>query len=185
MDSIFQMRIFNSWRGQNIGLALLVLSLNAETTKGCVNDRGECCTNFYHDNGKCIPCPAGSYGDNCSITCSPPFYGKDCRHRCTCSPDEECNPYKGCVRIDTACPTGSYGDNCSTTCPYPSWGENCGFWCKCSVDEVCSPHIGCVKTSTASTFSTKTKAGNYMTSTQNSIKPEIDAAINNTSCMSN
>ncbi|XP_048778567.2 uncharacterized protein LOC125682186 [Ostrea edulis] len=101
MDSIFQMRIFNSWRGRNIGLALLVLSLNAETTKGCVNDRGECCTNFYHDNGKCIPCPAGSYGDNCFITCSPPRYGKNCGHRCTCSPDEECNPYKGCVRIDT------------------------------------------------------------------------------------
>ncbi|XP_048778581.2 uncharacterized protein LOC125682187 [Ostrea edulis] len=103
MDSIFQMRIFNSWRGRNIRLALLVLSLNVNTTKGsCVNDGGECCTNFYRYNGKCIPCPVGSYGDNCSLTCSPPLYGKNCGHRCTCSPDEECNPYKGCVRIDTA-----------------------------------------------------------------------------------
>ncbi|XP_056012996.1 cell death abnormality protein 1-like [Ostrea edulis] len=139
MDSIFQMIIFNSRTGRNIGLlAYLVLSLNAETiTKGCVINRNECCTNFHHHNGECIPCP-----------------------------------------------TGSYGDKCSTTCPPPLYGENCGFQCKCSLDEVCSPHIGCVKISTASTFSTKTKAGNYTTSTQNSIKPETDAAPKNTSLSS-
>ncbi|XP_048778562.2 uncharacterized protein LOC125682185 isoform X5 [Ostrea edulis] len=104
MDLIFHMNIFNSWRGRNIGLALLVLSLNAETTsKGnCVNDRGECCTNFYHHNGGCIPCPTGSYGDNCSTTCPSPSWGENCGFRCNCSSDEMCSPHVGCVKIGTA-----------------------------------------------------------------------------------
>ncbi|XP_048778564.2 uncharacterized protein LOC130046406 isoform X1 [Ostrea edulis] len=109
MDLIFHMNIFNSWRGLNIGLALLVLSLNAETaTKGnCVNDGyveqgGKCCTNFYHHNGGCIPCPTGSYGDNCSTTCPYLSYGENCGFQCKCSADEVCSPHIGCVKTSTA-----------------------------------------------------------------------------------
>ncbi|XP_062589578.1 platelet endothelial aggregation receptor 1-like [Saccostrea cucullata] len=105
----FPKRLLNSWRGRNVGLALLVITLNAETvSKGnCVNNRyveagGECCTNFYPSNGECIACPAGSYGDNCSTTCPSPSYGENCGHQCHCSSWEECSPFKGCVKITTS-----------------------------------------------------------------------------------
>ncbi|XP_056012994.1 uncharacterized protein LOC130046608 isoform X2 [Ostrea edulis] len=193
---------------QHIVVFAIITSLhvNIISGRGCVKHgkRGECCTNFYHHNGGCIPCPTGSYGDNCSTTCPYPSWGESCGFQCNCSADEVCSPHIGCVKTSTTSTstTSTEAGNDmksiqkspkvetkSTRNPYSS-----------KVDEVYPvptdiiPTLAVVSKETyyvtptsasgASTFSTKTKAGNYMKSTQNSIKPETDAAPNNTTCMS-
>ncbi|XP_078325044.1 uncharacterized protein LOC144622707 isoform X3 [Crassostrea virginica] len=65
-------------------------------------EKGECCTNFYRKDGKCIACPPGTYGDNCTTSCPNRHYGDNCGLKCECTSDERCDPGKGCVSITTA-----------------------------------------------------------------------------------
>ncbi|XP_056012990.1 uncharacterized protein LOC130052353 [Ostrea edulis] len=91
---------------QHIVVVAIITSLHVKIISGgeCAKHgkRGECCTNFYHYNGGCTPCPTGSYGDNCSTTCPYPSWGENCRFQCNCSADEMCSPHIGCVKISTA-----------------------------------------------------------------------------------
>nr|XP_022321688.1 uncharacterized protein LOC111123571 isoform X3 [Crassostrea virginica] len=64
--------------------------------------KGECCTNFYRKDGKCIACPPGTYGDNCTTSCPNRHYGENCGLKCECTSDERCDPAKGCISITTA-----------------------------------------------------------------------------------
>lgn len=103
MDDFLPTKLHNFWRCKNKCLILLIISLNAETTsKGsCVNERGECCTNFHKINGTCSPCPPGTYGDNCSTECPNQHYGENCGLKCNCRPDEKCHTLHGCISITT------------------------------------------------------------------------------------
>ncbi|XP_056012989.1 uncharacterized protein LOC130052352 [Ostrea edulis] len=91
---------------QHIVVFAIITSLHVNIINGseCVKHgkRGECCTNFNHHNGGCIPCRTGSYGDNCSTTCPYPSWGESCRFQCNCSADEVCSPHIGCVKTSTA-----------------------------------------------------------------------------------
>lgn len=56
----------------------------------------QCCADFYMKGKKCIPCPKGYFGLNCSYMCPYPTYGRRCLDgKCTC-PKEYCNANTGC-----------------------------------------------------------------------------------------
>ncbi|XP_078326698.1 uncharacterized protein LOC111127630 [Crassostrea virginica] len=106
MDNILtnSFKFHHKWESKNKCLIILIISLYAETTsKGtCFNEGGECCTNSYRSDGKCITCPPGTYGDNCTTSCPNLHYGENCGLKCECTSDERCDPAIGCVSITTA-----------------------------------------------------------------------------------
>ena len=57
-----------------------------------------------------IECPAGFLGDNCSISCPYPSYGKLCNHMCGCA-KSSCHHVYGCS-ITTSSTTGKEGNLC-------------------------------------------------------------------------
>ncbi|XP_056012970.1 uncharacterized protein LOC125682185 isoform X3 [Ostrea edulis] len=111
--SLFNTSLFKY--AQHIVVFAIITSLQVYIISGseCVKHgkRGECCTNFYHHNGGCIPCPTGSYGDNCSTTCPSPSWGENCGFRCNCSSDEMCSPHVGCVKIASTSTTSTEAGN--------------------------------------------------------------------------
>ncbi|XP_052711337.1 cell death abnormality protein 1-like [Crassostrea angulata] len=77
---------------------------------------------------KCIDCPVGYYGINCSRPCRYPNYGINCQYDCSSCGQETCSSTFGCMTIgkqplsSTNCPDGFYGINCSRQCRYPNYG---------------------------------------------------------------
>ncbi|XP_052677353.1 uncharacterized protein LOC128158524 [Crassostrea angulata] len=68
---------------------LMTLHLN-DCIKGAL---AKCATNYYKDGNVCRECPAGYYGDNCTVVCPPSSYGTLCLHKCDCLP---CHHVYGC-----------------------------------------------------------------------------------------
>ncbi|XP_062600410.1 uncharacterized protein LOC134262051 [Saccostrea cucullata] len=61
-----------------------------------------CCLNYYqHSNGSCLDCPLGTFGVNCSGLCEERFYGRLCKSKCNCSP-EDCDKEYGCKKKEFA-----------------------------------------------------------------------------------
>lgn len=58
-----------------------------------------CCPDSIWDDeqNKCVDCPAGYFGPNCTRSCTSPYYGKECQFTCTCKGGETCHPSFGCV----------------------------------------------------------------------------------------
>ncbi|XP_034328498.2 uncharacterized protein [Magallana gigas] len=58
-----------------------------------------CCPDSIWDDeeNKCVGCPAGYLGPNCTIPCDPPGYGVGCQFTCACKGSETCHPSIGCV----------------------------------------------------------------------------------------
>ncbi|XP_062591592.1 cell death abnormality protein 1-like [Saccostrea cucullata] len=56
-----------------------------------------CCPDTRWDPNKdiCIECPNGFVGENCSISCKFPYYGKKCEIVCNCN-KSSCNVTHGC-----------------------------------------------------------------------------------------
>uniref|UniRef100_A0A8W8JAG2 Uncharacterized protein n=1 Tax=Magallana gigas TaxID=29159 RepID=A0A8W8JAG2_MAGGI len=52
-------------------------------------------------NSKCMDCPIGLFGANCSRLCRYPNYGKDCQQDCSHCKEEACNPMFGCPTTGT------------------------------------------------------------------------------------
>ncbi|KAJ7994572.1 hypothetical protein DPEC_G00250860 [Dallia pectoralis] len=84
------------------------------TPRHCI--RGDDCS---------VPCPAGTYGTNCSSSCS-------CHNEITCS------------HIDGACicREGWLGVDCTIPCSSGSWGLRCNQTCLCSNGAACDPVNG-------------------------------------------
>nr|XP_011447422.2 cell death abnormality protein 1 [Crassostrea gigas] len=57
----------------------------------------DCCTGFYLSENKCKECEPGFIGKNCSLTCQIGYFGLQCKELCNCSPDNYCDPRRGCV----------------------------------------------------------------------------------------
>lgn len=62
-----------------------------------------CCPDsvWNDEQNICVDCPAGSQGPNCSLSCVPPYYGKECQLTCACKGGETCHPSFGCVLLTT------------------------------------------------------------------------------------
>ncbi|XP_065177608.1 multiple epidermal growth factor-like domains protein 11 isoform X1 [Sycon ciliatum] len=79
----------------------------------CIPTQFECgCKIGYgRQNGTCLPCPLGSFGDQCSQLCN-------CHNNATC--DRE----TGCI-----CTPGYRNSNCSDTCSGGKYGDGCAKTC--------------------------------------------------------
>nr|XP_034328498.1 uncharacterized protein LOC105345043 isoform X2 [Crassostrea gigas] len=66
-----------------------------------------CCPDTVWDDeqNKCVGCPAGYLGPNCTIPCDPPGYGVGCQFACACEGSETCHPSFGCVLPTTTTTT--------------------------------------------------------------------------------
>ncbi|XP_078325448.1 uncharacterized protein LOC111127265 isoform X5 [Crassostrea virginica] len=62
-----------------------------------------CCDNYYYNSRskRCMECPKGSYGQNCTKTCVYPKYGWLCYQTCDCADFEYCNLVDGCLNVST------------------------------------------------------------------------------------
>lgn len=57
------------------------------------------CKVINHDGLKCVftDCPDGTFGPNCTHTCSYPTYGRRCILECKCTDNQKCDPAEGCI----------------------------------------------------------------------------------------
>ncbi|XP_065926925.1 uncharacterized protein [Magallana gigas] len=79
-------------------LVPLTLLMNACTIKGlCQSENCSCGSDLFYDllSQRCIACPPGYIGINCSIECRFPSYGDHCQSECNCS-KENCSVSTGC-----------------------------------------------------------------------------------------
>ncbi|XP_052786694.1 multiple epidermal growth factor-like domains protein 10 isoform X2 [Mya arenaria] len=84
-------------------------------------------------------CKPGYQGDDCSIKCDDPFYGKNCAQVCPCAETGKCHHVTGeCVE----CYPGYTGDNCTQTCPPNKYGLNCANHCSCLNGANCHASTG-------------------------------------------
>lgn len=83
---------------------MLCASLNCErkSKENCLED----CQ--WSKVDKCIDCPDGFYGINCSRQCRYPNYGKDCQQDCSHCNREICNSTVGCLTQDGTIDRGTY-----------------------------------------------------------------------------
>ncbi|CAC5357943.1 Cell death abnormality protein 1 [Mytilus coruscus] len=95
-----------------------------------------CCPNFMEVDNRCLACPAGQYGQNCSEPCLPGRYGQQCKLECNCLTDR-CDPKTGCK-----CKAGYTGANCDKVCPDGYYGMDCKYICDCSENSDCDPETG-------------------------------------------
>lgn len=49
----------------------------------------------------------GKYGQECSETCLPNYYGRQCKNECNCTGNAKCDPIYGCI-----CYAGFTGTHC-------------------------------------------------------------------------
>ncbi|XP_065925953.1 multiple epidermal growth factor-like domains protein 10 isoform X1 [Magallana gigas] len=110
-------------------LVILLTHMHVQTLKfdpsiGFCNDtRGICCENYVYQDGKCIECPAGTFGYNCNSRCPKNYYGELCNRKCDCSRFHVCNPTKGCI-IDPYVLKDEY-DSCVAEKEYSNRSGNC------------------------------------------------------------
>lgn len=89
--------------GLSTFLIFHVLRCTLTTEKVCSGDGEplECCVNNYEVNGKCLECPDGWLGFNCSVPCTDDYYGRFCVSVCNCSSEYQCHHVNGCVLLST------------------------------------------------------------------------------------
>lgn len=91
----------------NIKVSLLLLievyvCLDAVTVISNMCGEKICCAGFKLLQERCIECPQGSYGINCTAICPDGYYGPLCREKCPLQCNETCNKTSGsCQGIDT------------------------------------------------------------------------------------
>lgn len=78
---------------------------------------------------------SGRIGENCSIPCRYPSYGRNCQRECNCE-ESHCSSVTGCI----SCPIGFMGNDCKQQCRYPNYGKQCQSFCNCTT-YLCD-HIG-------------------------------------------
>nr|XP_011454287.2 multiple epidermal growth factor-like domains protein 11 [Crassostrea gigas] len=84
-----------------VSVILLVLMTKVCIIRGSCSNRqtSDCCsTGYFYDSvsRKCMVCPDGFTGVNCSIKCRFPSYGYRCQSACNCS-EENCEASTGCI----------------------------------------------------------------------------------------
>ncbi|XP_062612371.1 uncharacterized protein LOC134274134 [Saccostrea cucullata] len=80
-------------------LALLNIFIDIATCSSeCQRPHNDtCCYNEYFDskNNTCRECKPGRIGWNCNYSCAEGYYGRLCKHSCTCN-FNDCDPEVGC-----------------------------------------------------------------------------------------
>ncbi|XP_055996843.1 uncharacterized protein LOC125664663 isoform X3 [Ostrea edulis] len=60
------------------------------------NNAERCCAGYRKINDSCAVC-FGFFGDNCQTPCPNGSYGRKCEETCSCTTEEYCNQYVGCL----------------------------------------------------------------------------------------
>lgn len=85
---------------QSVRFIFLLCNITFCKTYNCRrHEKQDKCTTdcvWIQSNNKCIDCPNGYFGINCSSPCRYPNYGKDCQHDCSHCVKEACNSTFGC-----------------------------------------------------------------------------------------
>ncbi|XP_010893083.2 scavenger receptor class F member 2 isoform X1 [Esox lucius] len=99
-------------------------------------------------------CRHGYFGASCDTKCPNQFWGPDCKGKCQCFPNGQCDDVTG----KCTCNSNRWGTNCekpclcqkgkcdqetgTCTCQYGFWGPQCANNCYCSLNSVCDQATG-------------------------------------------
>ncbi|XP_041691930.2 scavenger receptor class F member 2-like isoform X3 [Coregonus clupeaformis] len=99
-------------------------------------------------------CRHGYFGASCDTKCPTQFWGPDCKGKCQCFPNGQCDDVTG----KCTCNPNRWGPNCekpclcqkgkcdqdtgSCTCHHGFWGTQCANNCYCSLNSVCDQNTG-------------------------------------------
>ncbi|XP_028305218.1 multiple epidermal growth factor-like domains protein 10 isoform X6 [Gouania willdenowi] len=84
-------------------------------------------------SGECT-CSAGWAGLYCNESCPAGYYGEGCTLSCSCVNGADCHPVTGgCI-----CGPGFMGEDCATVCPPGLFGPSCMSTCSCHNHASCS-----------------------------------------------
>ncbi|XP_071013204.1 scavenger receptor class F member 2-like isoform X2 [Oncorhynchus clarkii lewisi] len=99
-------------------------------------------------------CRHGYFGASCDTKCPTQFWGPDCKGKCQCFPNGQCDDVTG----KCTCNPNRWGPNCekpclcqkgkcdqdtgTCTCQYGFWGPQCANNCYCSLNSVCDQNTG-------------------------------------------
>uniref|UniRef100_A0A8C9TFA2 Scavenger receptor class F member 2 n=1 Tax=Scleropages formosus TaxID=113540 RepID=A0A8C9TFA2_SCLFO len=136
----------------------------------------ECCSGWSQQGDECITpvcegnftckenevcvrpnecrCRHGYFGASCDTKCPAQFWGPDCKGKCSCYPNGQCDDVTG----KCTCNPNRWGHNCENacvcqkgkcnqetgkcTCHAGFWGPQCSSNCYCSVNSVCEQATG-------------------------------------------
>ncbi|KAM9743907.1 scavenger receptor class F member 2 [Menidia menidia] len=99
-------------------------------------------------------CRHGYFGASCDTKCPSQFWGPDCKGKCHCHPNGQCDDLTG----ECTCNHNRWGPNCENaclcqkgkcdqgtgkcTCHPGAWGPQCNNNCYCSLNSACDPMTG-------------------------------------------
>ncbi|XP_027889408.1 scavenger receptor class F member 2 [Xiphophorus couchianus] len=99
-------------------------------------------------------CRHGYFGASCDTKCPAQFWGPDCKGRCNCYPNGQCDDLTG----KCTCNHNRWGPNCENACQCQKgncdqdtgkctchtgwWGPHCHNMCYCSINSVCDVNTG-------------------------------------------
>ncbi|XP_023684731.1 scavenger receptor class F member 2 [Paramormyrops kingsleyae] len=99
-------------------------------------------------------CRHGYFGASCDTKCPNQFWGPDCKGKCMCHPNGQCDDVTG----ECTCNPNRWGPNCENACSCQKgkcdqatgkcscnpgvWGPQCSQVCYCSVNSVCEQTTG-------------------------------------------
>ncbi|XP_041856574.1 scavenger receptor class F member 2 isoform X2 [Melanotaenia boesemani] len=99
-------------------------------------------------------CRHGYFGASCDTKCPTQFWGPDCKGKCNCYPNGQCDDLTG----ECTCNHNRWGPNCKNaclcqngkcdqntgkcTCHHGYWGHQCNNACYCSINSICDTVTG-------------------------------------------
>ncbi|XP_019954928.1 scavenger receptor class F member 2 [Paralichthys olivaceus] len=99
-------------------------------------------------------CRHGYFGASCDTKCPAQFWGPDCKGKCNCYPNGQCDDLTGAC----TCNHNRWGPNCENACMcqkgkcdqetgkctcHPGvWGPQCNNNCYCSINSICDAMTG-------------------------------------------
>ncbi|KAM4634092.1 scavenger receptor class F member 2-like [Polymixia lowei] len=99
-------------------------------------------------------CQHGYFGATCDMKCPSQFWGPECKGKCSCHPNGQCDDVTGACtcnpnrwgancELPCSCQKGTCNQNTGVcTCYSGFWGKQCSKNCRCSVNSICDVASG-------------------------------------------
>ncbi|XP_071161943.1 multiple epidermal growth factor-like domains protein 11 isoform X2 [Mytilus edulis] len=124
-------------------------------------------------DGSCASCKEGFKGDRCDQVCDKGTYGINCSTSCTNCKNQSCDHRTGECPTEAGCKAGFHGSKCSKSCSANTYSENCQLQCHCLDGVTCDNVNGqcpdglCDPGWRSNTCSQKCEVGTYGPNCQN------------------